>query len=129
MPLVRIELIEGRTPEQVRLLSDAVHQALVEDFATPVKDRLQVIQQHRPEHMILLDLGLGFERADTRVLLQVFSQGRTSEQKQAFYAKVVALFSERGIADPQDVVISMSDNTRADWSFGLGRSQFLAGAN
>jgi hypothetical protein len=44
-------------------------------------------------------------------VLQVFSQGRTSEQKQAFYAKVVALFSERGIADPQDVVISMSDNT------------------
>ena len=53
MPLVRIELIEGRTAQEVQVLADTVHEALMAEFAAPQNDRLQIIQQHRPEYMTL----------------------------------------------------------------------------
>ena len=33
MPLVRIEIYEGRSPEEVQQLADTVHEALVKKFA------------------------------------------------------------------------------------------------
>jgi phenylpyruvate tautomerase PptA (4-oxalocrotonate tautomerase family) len=127
MPLVRIEIYEGRSPTEVQQLADTVHEALVKKFATPQDDRFQIIQQHPRNQMIALDYGLGLTRTNKMVLLQVFSQGRTVAQKQAFYAEVAELFEERGIAGPEDLVISLIDNTRADWSLGRGRAQFIVG--
>ena len=127
MPLVRIEIYEGRSPQEVQQLADTVHEALVKKFATPPDDRFQIIQQHPRNQMIALDYGLGFKRTNKMVLLQIVSQGRTVAQKQAFYAEVAELFEERGIAVPEDVVISLIDNTRADWSLGRGRAQFIVG--
>jgi phenylpyruvate tautomerase PptA (4-oxalocrotonate tautomerase family) len=49
MPLVRIDVIEGRTPDQLRALADSVQQAMVEVFAAPERDRHQVIQEHASE--------------------------------------------------------------------------------
>jgi len=49
MPLVRIDVIEGRTPDQLRALADSVQQAMVEVFAAPQRDRYQVIQEHPSE--------------------------------------------------------------------------------
>ncbi len=46
MPLVRIEIYEGRSPEEVQQLADTVHEAAVTAFATPPDDRFQIIQQH-----------------------------------------------------------------------------------
>jgi phenylpyruvate tautomerase PptA (4-oxalocrotonate tautomerase family) len=127
MPLIRIEIYEGRSPAEVQLLADTVHEAAVKEFAAPPGDRFQIIQQHPREQMIMLDFGLGLKRTNKLVVMQIASQGRTVEQKQAFYAKVAELFEERGIAGPDDLIISMLDNTRADWSLARGRAQFIVG--
>ena len=119
--------MEGRTPVELRLLADCVHQALIETFAAPERDRYQVIQEHRPEHLILLDTGLGIERSDKVVLVQVIQQGRDEAQKTALYARLAELLEQSGVADSSDLIVSVVENTRADWSFGLGRAQFLTG--
>jgi phenylpyruvate tautomerase PptA (4-oxalocrotonate tautomerase family) len=104
VPLVRIDVVEGRrSPEQLRLLADTVQDVLLDVFAAPPRDRYQVITEHRPGQLICEDTGLGIERTDDLVVLQVFQQGRS------------------------DLVVSVSANTREDWSFGLGRAQFLDG--
>lgn len=41
---------------------------------------------------------------------------------QAMSERLAAL----GIA-PTDLIISVSENTKADWSFGVGKAQFLTG--
>jgi len=128
MPLIRIDVVEGRrTPERLRLLADSVHEALVEKFAAPEADRLQIIHEHRPEHMILRDVGLGFERTEDVVVLQITQQGRGAAQKEALYARIAELFEQRGIAKSEDLVIGLIENTGADWSLGYGRAQFLQG--
>ncbi|XAS77596.1 tautomerase family protein [Dermatophilaceae bacterium Sec6.4] len=127
MPLVRIDLIEGRTDEQVRTLADTVQDVMVDVFAAPERDRYQVIHEHRRGRIIAQDTGLGFERTDGVVMIQVTQQGRDEAQKQALYARLAdRLESEAGVR-PEDLIVSIVANTTADWSFGMGRAQFLQG--
>ncbi|WP_091178112.1 tautomerase family protein [Microlunatus flavus] len=127
MPLVRIDVVEGRDPVALRRLADVVQEVLEEVFAAPPRDRYQVIDEHPARNVILQDTGLGFERTDDRVLVQVFQQGRTAEQKKALYARLAdRLEADCGVA-PTDLVVSVAANSREDWSFGLGRAQFLEG--
>ena len=50
-----------------------------------------------------------------------------SEQKQTAYEQLAKrLEAECGVR-PEDLIISVVANERADWSFGLGRAQFLDG--
>jgi phenylpyruvate tautomerase PptA (4-oxalocrotonate tautomerase family) len=128
MPLVRIDVVEGRrTPEELRCLADAVQDVMLDVFAAPPGDRYQVITEHRPGQLICEDTGLGIERTDDLVVLQVFQQGRSEEQKRALYAGLARRLEEATGVSPSDLVVSVATNTREDWSFGLGRAQFLEG--
>lgn len=127
MPLVRIDLVEGRTDAQVRALADTVQQVMLDVFAAPERDRYQVIHEHKLGRIIAEDTGLGFERTDGVVLIQVTQQGRDGEQKKALYRALAdRLEAEAGVR-PEDLIVSVVANTSADWSFGLGRAQFLEG--
>ena len=77
--------------------------------------------------MIVQDTGLGLTRTQDVVVITAISRPRSAEMKQTFY-KLVAegLEANCGIS-PQDLMISMVINSDEDWSFGLGRAQFLTG--
>jgi phenylpyruvate tautomerase PptA (4-oxalocrotonate tautomerase family) len=127
MPLVRIDLFEGRSDDELRLLADTVQECMVDVFAAPERDRYQIITEHRPGRMFLEDTGLGFERSERQLVIQVTQQGRTAEQKQALYAALAARLGERTGLRPEDLVVSVVESQREDWSFGFGRAQFLTG--
>lgn len=127
MPLVRIDVIEGRSDEDLRRLADTVQDVLVEHFAAPERDRYQVLHEHKPGRIIALDTGLGIERTDDVVVIQITQQGRDEAQKKAVYAALAEQLEARCGLAPTDLVVSVVENTPADWSFGLGRAQFLEG--
>ncbi|SDW56596.1 Tautomerase enzyme [Marinococcus luteus] len=127
MPLIRMDVIEGRTEEELKLLADAIHDAVVESFEVPERDRYQIINQHKPYEMYIEDTGLGFERTNNIVVIQVISKTRTAEQKKQLYKKIAGNLEDRCSIEPEDVMVSITDNTEADWSFGLGEAQFLNG--
>jgi phenylpyruvate tautomerase PptA (4-oxalocrotonate tautomerase family) len=127
MPLVRIDVQEGRTPAELRRIADTVHQVMLDVFAAPPGDRYQVITEHPVGHIIAEDTGLGFERTAGVTVIQIFQQGRSEDQKRAVYRELASrLQAACGIA-PTDLVVSVVTNGREDWSFGLGRAQFLEG--
>jgi phenylpyruvate tautomerase PptA (4-oxalocrotonate tautomerase family) len=127
MPLLRFDLIEGRSDTEVKALLDAAHRAVLAAFKVPERDRYQIVHEHKPTRMIVEDTGLGIPRTDKVVFLQMTSRPRKREQKEAFY-RLLCEELERscGIA-PSDVVVSIIENSDEDWSFGLGRGQFLTG--
>lgn len=127
MPLVRIDVQQGRTPGELRKLADVVQEVMLDVFAAPPRDRYQIITEHPAGQIIAEDTGLGFERTAGVVVIQIFQQGRTVEQKRAAYEQLAKrLDAECGVA-PTDLIISVTANGREDWSFGLGRAQFLDG--
>ena len=86
-----------------------------------------MIHEHRPGHIIAEDTGLGLERTDGVVVIQVTQQGRDDEQKKALYAALAQRLEAEAGVRPADLIVSVVANTSADWSFGLGRAQFLEG--
>jgi phenylpyruvate tautomerase PptA (4-oxalocrotonate tautomerase family) len=127
MPLLHFDLVAGRTDDQLRALLDSAHAAMLEAFETPERDRYQVVTQHPPGEMVALDTGLGLERSSDLVIVRVTSRRRTDEMKQSFYRLLAEnLQRDCGVA-PEDLIVTIVENDAADWSFGLGRAQFVTG--
>ena len=127
MPLVRIDLQEGRGPAAVRAIADAIHDAIVGEYGIPVRDRFQIVTERPSGSIIAEDAGLGFDRTDGVVVIQVFTQrGRSAAAKQRLFAEIARRLGEVGVAG-EDVFIGYVENGPEDWSFGFGRSQYLTG--
>jgi phenylpyruvate tautomerase PptA (4-oxalocrotonate tautomerase family) len=121
---------KGRSAEERRAIADCVHTALVEAIGIPVDDRFQVVTEYggdSPGSELIYDPHyLGIERTDGIVFVQVFlRKGRTVEAKQAFYLRLTDLLSERVKLRAEDVMITLSENDVADWSFGNGVAQYV----
>lgn len=127
MPLVRIDLQEGRSATEVRRIADVVQEVMLDAFAAPPRDRYQIVTEHPVGHIIAEDTGLGFDRTDGVLVIQIFQQGRSEEQKRAAYAELAHRLEQACGVAPTDLVICVVANGRQDWSFGFGRAQFLEG--
>jgi hypothetical protein len=77
--------------------------------------------------MILLDTGLGFERTDQAMVIQVFTSPRTTVNKNKFYQLLATNLEAKCGLDPKDLLVSVMTNTDVDWSFGFGKTQYLTG--
>jgi hypothetical protein len=127
MPLLCFDLIEGRSERQIDTILDATHEVLVKSFNLPERDRYQIVREHPRSRMIVEDTGLGIVRTPNMLVLQVTTRPRSQAMKQAFYRSLVEkLEAACGIA-PSDVLVTFVTNTDEDWSFGVGRAQFLTG--
>jgi Tautomerase enzyme len=127
MPLLRFDLIEGRSESEIRKILDATHEVLLETLKVPKHDRYQVVHEHKRSRMIVEDTGLGFVRSDRVLLLQVTSRPRSREMKEDFYRLLVERLAARCGILPDDVIVNFVTNADEDWSFGAGRAQFLTG--
>jgi len=129
MPLVRIDLIKGKSPDHIRAIANGVQQALVEAFSVPADDRFQVVTQHEPGSLIYDANYMGIRRTDDVVFIQILAGNwRDTATKQKLYRRVVELLTERPGLRPEDVLIALTPNDRPDWSFGNGVAQYVKDA-
>ena len=127
MPLVRIDVNQGRTPEQLQALSRCIHDAIVAEYGIPERDYFHVLTEHPAGQILAQDAGLGFERTPDVVMLQIFTQGgRSQEAKQSLFAALADRLAAVGVAG-EDVFIGYVENAAGDWSFGFGRAQYVTG--
>ena len=127
MPLIRVDMLEGRSPDQIKALLDATHRAILAAFKVPLRDRYQIVHEHPPSHFIVEDTGLGITRTRNCVVFLVTTRPHEQEAKENFYKLLVReLETSCGVA-PSDVVVSIVTNSDEDWSFGNGRAQYLTG--
>jgi len=127
MPLLRIDVIEGRSEAELRELLDAIHRAMLVAFKVPERDRYQIVHQHPAAEMKIEDTGLGIPRTERIVMVQVTTRPRTRFEKQNFYELLCKELLQRCGVKASDVVVSIMQNADEDWSFGYGRAQFITG--
>lgn len=114
-------------PSTLTSIADGTHQALLDVPDIPERDRFQVITERDADHVIALDAGLGFERSDRLVMIQIFTQsGCSTEVKQRLFHTIAEQLEPLGISG-EDVFIGMLENGPQDWSFGFGRAQYTEG--
>lgn len=125
MPLVRISLRQGQSAEFMRAVGDAVHQALVDTASVPPLDRFQIITAHDDAGLIYDPSYLGIARTDGIIVIQItLNLGRTTEVKKALYARIAGLLHERLAVRKEDVLISLVEVSKENWSFGNGDAPY-----
>lgn len=127
MPLVRIDVHGGRSPEELSSISRTIHDAILAEYGIPERDYFHIITEHPRGQIVAQDAGLGFERSAGVVMIQIFTQGgRTQVAKSSLFEAIAEGLGGVGVAG-EDVFIGYVENTAGDWSFGFGRSQYVTG--
>ena len=125
MPLVRVTLRKGKTPEFLREAGDAIHEALVAQANVPADDRFQIFEEVESDHLIAHPTYAGVNRSEGLIVIQItLNAGRTLDVKKALYADIVARLGTRLDVRPDDVLINLVEVTKENWSFGNGLATY-----
>ena len=111
MPLVKIEIIKGKSLEYKKTVLDAVHVALENAIQIENWDRFQRLYE------IEDDL---FERSETKTdkftMIEItMFPGRTKEQKSKLYKEIVKELNQRLGIEPTDIFIVINEPANENW--------------
>ena len=117
MPLVRIEIIKGKSIDYKKEMLDAVHTALVNAIQIEDWDRFQRLYE--------IEDGL-FERSESKtdkftIIEITMFPGRSKEQKARIYEEIVKELYERLGIQATDVFILINEPSNENW--GLAGKQ------
>jgi phenylpyruvate tautomerase PptA (4-oxalocrotonate tautomerase family) len=125
MPLVRITLRKGKSPEFIREAGQAIHAALVAQANVPADDLFQIVEELDADRMIAHPTYAGVNRSQHLIVIQItLNAGRTVEVKRALYADIAARLASGLDVRGDDVMISLVEVTKENWSFGKGLATY-----
>src|SRR5574338_130272 len=108
MPLVRIDLLQGKPAEFRRKVGEIIYQTMIDTINVPAKDNFHIITEHDKDSLVYDPEYLGVQRTEGIVIIQItLNEGRTVELKKAFYKQLAErLYTELCIR-MEDVFISL----------------------
>ncbi|NGX07547.1 tautomerase family protein [Mycobacteroides franklinii] len=123
MPLVRVSLLKGKSPEYIQALSDGIYRALVDSYEMAENDLFQIFEQLDPG-TLLFDRHYGAgPRSDDFMIITIKSGARSAAVKQALMTAIVTNLAVAPGVRPEDVFIMLQVNSQPeDFSFGGGIS-------
>lgn len=91
----------------------------------PAADRFCIIEEVDADHMIADATYAGVERSAGLLIVQItLNAGRTLDVKKALYADIVKRLGTALDVRPDDVLISLVEVTKENWSFGNGLATY-----
>ena len=126
MPLARIDVNKDAPPERIKVVSEAIYNAMIDIAKVPLHDKFQVVTRHAADEIIYPNEGyLGMTYTSDLILIQItWIGGRSIEVKKKFYQRIADEVHERARVRKEDILISLLDSAREDWSFGNGEMQY-----
>jgi len=125
MPLVRIDLVAGKSFEFRKTLGEIIYQAMREVINVPANDKFQIITEHATGEINVADNYLGNTYSKDIVLIQItLNAGRTVGMKKAFFKKIADDIHAQLKLRRDDVVINLVEVAKENWSFGGGIAQY-----
>jgi 4-oxalocrotonate tautomerase len=127
MPLVRIDLQKGKDAGYRQKAGRIVYEAMLATINVPKDDRFQVIAEHETDNFVFDPDYLGIHRTSDLIMVQMFlNEGRTVEQKKALYKAIADGLSTELNVRREDVLITLVEVKKENWSFGNGIAQYAA---
>jgi len=125
MPLVRIDILKGKSTPYRQAISAGVHQALIKIFSVPPDDLFQIMTEHEPDGLIHAPGYLGNVYSQDFIIVQItVSDTRTLDQKKALYKQIVENLAASPGLRPDDVMINLLEVKKENWSFGRGEAPY-----
>lgn len=124
MPIVRITLSEDRPRDTWAPLSEAIHAALVETVKIPNGDRFHVVAPVPAEAMFFDRRYMNMDRQDVVCIEITLVEGRSAEVKSHLFQAIAQRLEQLGVR-ADDVFVTLTENSKADWSVGRGLQQLV----
>ena len=111
MPLVRVDMIKGKSPEYKKDLLECIHEGLVESIGIEDWDRFQRIVEIDRE-----DFDTAPGKTDNFMIIEItMFPGRTKEQKKALIETITGKLVERLSVAATDVFIVINEPANENW--------------
>lgn len=123
MPILNIQIVQGRSAQQKKALLTSVSQAVVDSIAAPVAS-VRIMLSEIPAENVIVAGELAKEAALVGVML---ISGRTEEKKAALLAAVSRAVHQSIDISEQDVRIVITDVPNTDMGMAGGVSAKSAG--
>ena len=115
MPMTKVYLRTGSTPEHKVAISDAIHQSLVEVLGIPDDDKFHVFHELDDENLISAPVAFGLERRREAIFVQPYFGPRPAETLQALYKALVVHLAEKAGMESRDIYINVVESPSANW--------------
>ena len=106
MPVVKVSMLEGKTPEYKRTVLDSIHDGLVDSIGIEDWDRFQRVE--KPD----------FKSDDFMIVELSIFPGRTKEMKGKLIETICSNLNSRLSIDPSDVFIVINEPPLENWGIG-----------
>lgn len=118
MPLVKVEMIKGRSPEYKKAILDGIHSALVEAFKIPDYDRMQRIYELDKENFEIAS-----NKTEQYILIEITAfKGRSLEAKKLLYSTIVKNLENNPGINGKDITIVIHEPPLDNWGIGGGKA-------
>jgi phenylpyruvate tautomerase PptA (4-oxalocrotonate tautomerase family) len=126
MPLVRVDYPRGKPDDYKLVIGDVIYAAMRATLNVPEGDRFQILTERGPGELSVDPSYLDIMRSPEALIIQVtLSEGRTINQKRAFYMAVVEGLQARLALRREDVMINLVEVKKENWSFGNGDAPYV----
>ncbi len=117
MPLVKVEILKGKSDSYKKTLLDCIHQSLVSAIGIPDNDRMQRLYELDAANFETKD-----DKTDAFTLIEItLFMGRSREAKKKLYGTLVSsLKGSLGIS-PDDVFIVLHEVPLENWGIRGGQ--------
>jgi|GEM_PF-17016 len=105
MPLVRIDLREGKSAAYKKAIGDAIYRAMRETFVVPDEDRFMVVTEHDDDGFFYSKTYLNIERTDDLALIQLtVTNSRNVDQKKALCSRKASHYPAHDVSPVMTVI-------------------------
>lgn len=115
MPMTKVYLLKGSTPEHRRCISESVHRSLVDVLGIPDDDKYHVFHELEPDNLITAPVAFGLERRPEAVFIQLYFGPRPVEQLKELYRVLVGHLGENPGLEARDIYINVVESASANW--------------
>jgi phenylpyruvate tautomerase PptA (4-oxalocrotonate tautomerase family) len=124
MPLVKVNLLAGRSAEEKDSIAASIQSALVSTLEVPDEDRYQLFNEYDGESFRHTSGNLGMTYTDQLLIVEItFLEGRDDELKKSLLSEINRNLVAAGVVGADDVFVLITEIGRANVSFGRGLAQ------
>lgn len=115
MPMTKIYMRKGSTPEHRRAISDAIHESLIDVLGIPEDDKFHIFHELDSDNLITAPVSFGLERRPEAIFVQLYFGARPVEVLQQLYRVLVDNLTKRTHLESRDIYINVVESASANW--------------
>ena len=124
MPLVKVNLLKGRSAEEKDSIAASIQTALVSTLEVPEADRYQLFNEYDGESFRHTSGYLDMTYSDQLLVIEItVREGDDDDHKKALLAAINRNLVATGVVRGDDVFVLLTEIGRANVSFGKGLAQ------